>query len=413
MVMHTRWYAPRLRAALQRPFVNLVFGARQTGKTTLLKSLMGSDAAVYDLAEPALRTRLLARPGEFVGEVRALPPGTTVFVDKAQNVPSVFDAVQHLYDGDPKRWRFVLCGSSARKLRRAGANLLPGRSLLHRLFPLILAERPGPSADPGPSSGECGPAPIDPVPDGEERFPHADLVTRLAYGELPGVVTAALEDRAHLLTAYAIVHLEEEIRREGLVRDWGAFARFLRLAAAESGGMVNYAALSREAGISQPTVKSHYHLLEDMFIGVSVPAWSGSPRKNLLSTPRFYFFDGGVRNAAAGLVPGPDAVLANPGPAFEAWVAMEVWRRLQYVGGSLHHFRTRDGAEIDLVIERGPVLTPVEVKWTEHPDRTDARHVIKFLAEHPDRAKRGWIVCRCDRPIEVADRVTAIPWHLL
>lgn len=215
---------------------------------------MAPGAAVYDLAEPGLRTRLLARPGDFVGEVRALPHGSTVFVDEAQNVPSVVDAVQHLYDADPRRWRFVLCGSSARKLGKAGANLLPGRSVLHRLFPLILAERPGAA----PPAGAHGPAPIEALGDPNPRFPQADLITRLAYGELPGVVTAAIEDRVPLLNAYAVLHLEEEIRREGLVRDWGAFTRFLRLVEAESGGMVNYAAIAREAGIAQPTVKSHY-----------------------------------------------------------------------------------------------------------------------------------------------------------
>lgn len=407
--MYTRWYSPRLRAALERPFVNLVFGARQTGKTTLIRGLLPPDAVTYDLAEPGLRTRLLARPGEFTAEVRALPAGTVVFVDEAQTVPAVFDAVQHLFDADRARWRFVLCGSSARKLRQTGANLLPGRSLLHRLFPLVLAERPGT----GVASPSPGPVQIEPIPSSEARFPAADLVTRLAFGELPGVVTAAAGHRADLLTAFAVLHLEEEIRREGLVRDWGAFSRFLQLAAAESGGIVNYAAISREAGISQPTVKAHYQLLEDLFIGVSVPAWSGSARKKLLSTPRFYFFDTGVRHAAAGLVPGRDAVAANPGPAFEAWVAMEVWKRLQYTGGRLHHFRSRDGAEIDLVVERERELVPIEVKWTEHPDRTDARHLLRFLAEEPVRAKRGWIVCRCERPMEIADGVTAIPWHLL
>lgn len=407
--MFARWYASRLREALARPFVNLVFGARQTGKTTLLRSLVGERAAVYDLAEPGLRTRLLARPGEFTGEVRALPAGTTVFVDEAQNVPSVFDAVQHLYDTDRERWRFVLCGSSARKLRRSGANLLPGRSFVHRLFPLVLPERPAPGRHPQATS----PVPIDPVPGDEPRFPGADLISRLGHGELPGVVHAAPEDRAALLSAYAVLHLEEEIRREALVRDWGGFARFLQLAARESGGIVNHASVSRDAGISQPTVKSHYQLLEDMFIGVTVPAWSGSPRRSLLTSPRFYFFDNGVRNAAAGLVPGADAVLANPGPAFEAWVAMELWKRLQYAGGALYHLRTRDAAEIDLIVERGTLLVPVEVKWTEHPDRTDARHLLRFLADHPDRAPRGWIVCRCERPIEVADRVTALPWSLL
>ena len=122
IVVHSRWYAPRLRAALQRPFVNLVFGARQTGKTTLLKGLMDQDAATYDLAEPGLRTRLLARPGDFAAEVRALAPGTTVFVDEAQNVPSVFGAVQHLYDLD--RGAGVLSSVEARR----GGSSSPART---------------------------------------------------------------------------------------------------------------------------------------------------------------------------------------------------------------------------------------------------------------------------------------------
>jgi predicted AAA+ superfamily ATPase len=404
--MHARWYAAKLQAALARPYVNLVFGARQTGKSTLVRSLLPPETAVFDLAEPGLRTRLLARPGEFTAEVRALPTGATVFVDEAQNVPAVFDAVQHLFDTDRERWHFVLCGSSARRLRKLGANLLPGRSLLHRLHPLTLAERPAPESQVG---GDV--APIDAPPG--ERFPAADLLTRLAWGELPGVATAAPEDRAALLKAYAVLHLEEEIRREGMVRDWGAFARFLHLAASESGSITNYAAIAREAGVAEPTVKSHYQLLEDMFIGVSVPAWSGSPRKNLLSTPRFYLFDAGVRHAAAGLSPGPGVVLANPGPVFEGWVAMELARRLHYTGGRLHHLRTRDGGEVDLVVEHADEVIPVEVKWTEHPDRADARHLLRFLADHPTRARRARIICRCARRMEVADRVTAVPWWAL
>jgi uncharacterized protein len=113
----------------------------------------------------------------------------------------------------------------------------------------------------------------------DRPFPSADLLTRLTFGELPGVVAAPASDRADLLRAFAFVHLEEEIRREALVKDWGAFVRFLQLAAAESGRMVNYAAISRESGVSQPTVKSYYQLLEDMFVGFRVEAFSRSPRR--------------------------------------------------------------------------------------------------------------------------------------
>jgi predicted AAA+ superfamily ATPase len=237
---------------------------------------------------------------------------------------------------------------------------------------------------------------------------------RLAFGALPGIVTADAEDRAQLLRTYAVVHLEEEIRREALLRDWGAFLRFLELAASGSGTVLNYAGISQETGISQPTVKSYYRLLEDMFVGVPVPAFSGSPRKNLLSTPKFFFFDLGVRHAAAGLNPSTDIVAANPGPLFEQWVGIELWKRLQYLGsGTLSHLRTKDGAEIDFIIETDQEWIPVETKWTENPSAADARELIKLLDEKPARAKHAFVVCRCPRPVRLEERVTAIPWQCL
>jgi uncharacterized protein len=409
--MFDRWCAARLRAALDKPYVDLVFGARQTGKSTLIRSLLPKGTRVVDLASPFERTRHLTSPGDFVRECEALTPGTTVFVDEAQAVPAIFDGVQHLYDRDKRRWKFVLCGSSARKLRATGANLLPGRSLLHRLFTLTLAERP-PSERPQPRTAAVLPFPA--VGPGARLFPRAGLTERLAFGDLPGVVTAEADDRADLLRSYATIYLEEEIRREALVKDWGAFVRFLRLAAAESGRLIDYASISRESGLSQPTVKAHYQLLEDMFLGFRVPAFSGSPRKNLLSSPKFLFADLGVRHAAAGLRPSPDLVAVNPGPLLEQWVGIELWRRLQYLGeGALHHLRSKDGAEIDYIVEHDGSLTPIEVKWTTRPTPGDARHVRAFLAEKPRRASHGFVICRCRHPMKLDEHVTALPWSCL
>lgn len=414
--MYDRWYAAELKASLERPFVHLVFGARQTGKTTLLNKVLPPETMRVDFANPAERSRHLADPGLFLKLCQDMPKdreGQCVFVDEAQSVPSVFDAVQHLYDNDKRRWRFVLCGSSARKLRQTGANLLPGRSFFHRLYPLTMAEYPptperisyAVSPLPFPWRGETPPGRL---------FPASDLETRLAYGELPGVAAAEEVDRARMLTGFALVHLEEEIRREALVKDWGAFVRFMELAAAESGQVLNYANIAQETGLSQPTVKSHYQLLEDMFIGFRVPVYSGSKRKNLLSTPKFSFFDVGVRHAAAGLKASREIVKANPGPLFEQWVGIELWKRLQYLGeGHLHYLRTRDGMEIDFVIEHAGKLIPVEVKWTERPSESDARHLRTFLKEHPKKAEHAYIVCRCTRPQQVCENVTGLPWFCL
>lgn len=412
--MFDRWYQDELRARLRRPYVHILFGARQTGKSTLLRAVLPPDALTIDLAEPGVRARYAAHPGTFVAECRGLPKrrgASYVFVDEAQNVPALFDAVQHLYDQDRRRWRFVLCGSSSRKLRASGTNLLPGRSLLHRLFPLTLAERgPRPESEVTRSPTVAlrwRRAPTRP-------FPPAELWTRLVYGELPGIATALDRDKSHILRSYAVAHLEEEVRREALVKDWAAFLRFLHLAARESGQIVNHAAISREAGVSQPTVKSYYQLLEDMFVGFHLPAWSRSARKGLLSTPRFFLFDIGVRHAAAGLQVSRATVEANPGPVFEQWVGIELWKRLQYSGrGALHYLRTKDGAEVDFVIEHGKRIIPVEVKWTEHPTASDCRHILGFLDDVPGSSKQGLIVCRCPRPMRVHERVLAIPWSCL
>jgi predicted AAA+ superfamily ATPase len=414
--MFDRWYAGTLQEKLTRPYVHLVFGARQTGKSTLLRALLPPETLVVDLADPKERSQHLADPGAFLEVCRKLPSdkqGQFVWVDEAQAVPTIFDAVQHLYDRDKTRWRFVLCGSSARKLRRIGANLLPGRSFYHRLLPLTLVEHP---ANQPPIAYAVSPLPFT-WAEGQKHerpFPAEDLLTRLALGDLPGVVAAPESDREELLRAFAFVHLEEEVRREALVKDWGAFVRFMQLAAAGSGQIVNFAAISQESGVSQPTVKSYYQLLEDMFVGFQIEAFSRSPRKALLSTPKFLFFDLGVRHAAAGLKASRDIVQVNPGAFFEQWVGIELWKRLQYLGdGKLFHLRTKDGAEVDFILERGGALTPIEVKWSERPTVQDARHLLTFLEEHPKQAKHGYIVCRCSAPLHLHDQITALPWFCL
>ena len=422
---YARWLTRPLYAALPRPYVHVLFGARQTGKSTLIRALIPDPDLWIDLSDPAERSQYLAEPGSFVEVCRALPLRRRpyrIVVDEAQAVPAIFDGVQHLYDRERERFRFVLSGSSARKLRVTGANLLPGRSLLHHLFPLTLAERPA-SGVPEPPPPVRHRLPSLSFGSGARRagalaapaFPAASLLERLTYGELPGIVLAPIGERQRLLRSYAYVYLEEELRREALIKEWPTFARFLRLAALEPGQLVNYSKIAQQAGVSGPTVKSHYQLLEDMFIGFHLPAFSGSARKHVLSTPRFYFFDVGVRHVAAGLTASRDTVLANPGPIFEQWVGIELWKRTRYLGrGSLSYLRTKAGVEIDFVVNAGPKTSvPVEVKWTEHPTRHDARHLESFLDEQGRRAPVGYLVCRCERPRQITERVVALPWWAL
>jgi len=417
--MQTRFrhYAPILGKKIAKPFVHMLFGARQTGKSTLIRSILPDSATVLDLSDPRERARFAANPGLFLDLCRSLPlrdGGQTVFVDEAQTVPALFDAVQNLYDGDKERWRFVLCGSSARRLRESGANLLPGRSMRHVLEPLVEEEY---EADPYrvmPEPGRLLPLEDSGIAD-RPRFPRRSLENRLVFGDLPGIALLGDDgDRADLLTSYATAHLEEEIRRETLVKDWGQFLRFLKFAAGESGGIVNLAGISRETGVGSQTVKGYYQLLEDMFAGFSVPAFSGSPRKSVLSSPRFFFFDLGVRNAAAGIPLVEATVNAIAGSLFEQWVGTQLWRKLAYgARGRLSYYRTTDGAEIDFIVERGDELVPIEVKWTENPSLKDARHLSSFMARHPGRCTRGYVVSRCPYVLSLSDTITALPWWAL
>lgn len=151
-----------------------------------------------------------------------------------------------------------------------------------------------------------------------------------------------------------------------------------------------------------------------MFIAFRLPAFSRSRRKNLLSTDRFIFFDLGVRHAAAELALNAATVLANPGPVFEQWVGIELWKRLKYLGtGRLHYLRAKGGAEVDFIIERENTLAPIEVKWTENPRMQEARHLLSFLDEHPQQARQGFIICRCRRPMRLHDKITVLPWFCL
>ncbi len=408
-----RWVRSELKENFNKPFVHIIFGARQTGKTTLIQDIISNPALSYNLADPEERTRLMTDPGSFKRECEALQEKNTphiVFVDEAQRVPDIFDAVQVLYDKNKTKWRFILCGSSARKLRKAGTNLLPGRCMLHNMFPLILPERPT------YQKTETRNIPLLPIPNIEKIssfFPPADIEERLAFGELPGIVLLNENDRGAILRSFTTAHLEEEIRKEALVEDWGAFVGFLRLAAAESGCMINFAAISQQIGLSQPTVKSYYQLLEDMFIGFRLPAYKRSPRKNLLSTPRFFFTDVGICQAAGGVTPGRDIILSNPGRYFEQWVVSELWKRIQYIKeGKLYYFCTKDGAEIDVILEINNTIIPIEVKWTTIPARKDARHLSRFI-EETNNASHGYIVCRCPRPQKITNNVTALPWYHL
>ena len=216
---------------------------------------------------------------------------------------------------------------------------------MFHLCPLVLAERGYPPGQVFPlADGRTSPA---------HCFPRADIETMLLRGNLPGVALENAESAERTLDGYVELYLEEEIRREALVRDLGAFQQFLELAAMESGQIVNLSSLSRESGVALPTLRGYYQVLEDTFVGYRIPAFGQGGRKRVLTTPRFLFFDLGVRNAAARLGFSPAVLKTQSGLLFENWVGLELYHRCLHAGRThrLTFWRTAHGAEVDYVLD--------------------------------------------------------------
>ncbi len=389
-IMETMKYIPRLlegriRHTIERGKSVLLMGARQTGKTTLARQFK-SDLSI-SFVQPDVRQRYEKAPHLLKSEVEAIAPDVNgkrplVILDEIQKVPVILDVVQDMIDRGVAN--FILTGSSARKLRRgAQVNLLPGRVVAFRMDPFSLRE-----------------------------FPAKDLAERLLYGSLPGIlVVQALPDRETDLGAYVTTYLEEEIRAEAVVRNIGDFARFLELAASESGGIINLRKLSQEIGVSHTTIGAYYQILEDCLIAERIePLTHSKTRKKLTKSDKYLFFDLGVRRLAAR--EGTKLSRDTMGLVFEQFIGLELLRSAHTngKGDKLRFWRDPDGPEVDWVVDADGVYTPIEVKWTENPASADIRHLEVFLSEYKT-AGTGYLVCRVPRKAKLSDRIFAIPWQ--
>ncbi len=404
---HPRSLEGTLQGRHARRKVRLLFGARQTGKSWLVRAIAPADALVINLQDPRERVRYERSPGTLSSELEARwDKRLTVCIDEVQKVPGLLDDIQYLHDRYPGRFEFIVTGSSARRLRAGAANLLPGRAHSFRLFPIIGSERGSPPSTVLPA--------LKSLPrDG--AFPTAAIEDLLVWGSLPGVTAEPPKQRAATLATYAEVYLEEEIRREAVVRDVGSFSRFLALAALESGRVMNLTGLSQESGVPVATIRNFYQVLIDTFVGYWIGPYGRSGRKEILSTPRFLFFDLGVRNTAAEVPLSRDLLRTEAGSLFEQWVLLELVARTAYLGRGhrVSFWRTRHGAEVDAIVETPRRDIPIKIKWTENPRAADARHLELFLDRYRSRAKQGFLICRVPRPRKLTDRVTALPWQLL
>ncbi|NTV52334.1 MAG: ATP-binding protein [Candidatus Firestonebacteria bacterium] len=307
---------------------SFLFGPRMTGKTTLLHSIISVE--YIDLMDPDLELSYKSDPKLFWQQLSALPKGSLIIVDEVQKVPVLLNYVQKAMDTMDQR--FILSGSSARKLKRGGANLLGGRALDLKLYPLTTDEL-------------------------KNDF-HMDRA--LHYGTLPKICDLLHARQTDLvkqhLKSYITTYIREEIQAEALTRNLGAFNRFLNIAAQANGQVIEFANISRECSVPMSTVKEYFQILEDTLIGFFLWPWDRSERKK--ARPKFYFFDCGVARAIQNRLNDPPTMVET-GILFETWLVNELHRMRDY-SQKEHTFsfwRQRE-EEVDILISnsRGPVF---------------------------------------------------------
>lgn len=363
----------------------LLFGARGTGKSTLLKAHLPADQSyTFDLLDFDLETRLLAKPRLFSEILEGLPPQIRwVIVDEVQKLPFLLDEVHRQIESKADR-HFALTGSSARKLKGGRANLLAGRAFAYHLYPL--------------STWELG-----------DSF---NLQQALQYGTLPKIFSLASdEDKADFLRTYAQTYLKEEIQMEGVVRDLTSFRRFLPITAAENGQILSWSNFARDTAVDAKTIRSYFEILEDTLIGFLLPAFTRSLRKRQKSHPKFYWFDTGVCRAltqqlSLPLLPGS----SEYGRAFEHFWILEILRLNAYTKSdfTFSYFATHD-VEIDLVVER-PGQRPLWIEFKSSENVKDSE--LRALSTLSQELKHSEAICICrEAQTRKVGNVWVLPWQ--
>ena len=339
-----------------------LFGARGTGKTTYVGQAFDPDASWYvDLLDPEVEDRFRRRPGVLESEVSALPASVQwILIDEVQRAPRLLDVVHRLIESTGKR--FVLTGSSARKLRRGASNLLAGRAFVYNLHPLTVPELDGAFA----------------------------LEDALRWGTLPRISSlAGREEKNAYLRAYALTYLREEIVAEQIVRRLDPFREFLEVAAQSNGAIINYANIARDVGADPKTVVSYFSILEDTLVGFHLPAYHRSIRKQQRANPKFYYFDIGVKRSLERTLEVPlRSGTYEFGKAFEHFIITQILHlsSYHYPDWRLFYLQTGAGAEIDLVIERpGLPVALIKIKSSDRVDERDTRALEGFAGDfaHP------------------------------
>ena len=326
-----------------------LFGARQTGKSTILRQQFGKDSIYIDLLDSELRSRFSRRPVLLYEMLKEKAAGSIVVIDEIPELPQLLNEVHRLIS--ERGMLFILSGSSARKLKRKGHNTLGGRALPVFLYPLVSAE-----------------------------IPDFDIDRAVQYGMLPPHYLA--ENPSRRLSAYIDVYLKEEIKEEALVRNLSSFQRFLEVAAVTNGEIVNNNNIAQECGVSATTVNSYFDILEDTLIGYRIPAYTKVVKRRVVQAPRFYYFDVGIANH---LLHRKELVRGtlDYGHAFEHLVMQELvaWLHYSHSEEKLSYWRTYTGIEVDAII--GDARVAIEIKSVEEVLPRYLKGLKAFGEEYP------------------------------
>lgn len=351
------YYQRLLKIKLPKKQSAFLWGARKTGKSTLLKHLF-PDAPYYDLLKSDLFLMLLKEPHIFREEVLALEPkNQLVIIDEIQKVPALLDEVHWLIENTD--FQFILCGSSARKLKRMEVNMLGGRAWKYSFFPLTYPE-----------------------------MPTYHLLEIFRTGTIPSHFNNPHYKKA--LKSYLEDYITLEIQAEGLVRNLPAFARFMDCLRFSHGEMISYSNMAREAGIDQKTVKEYFQILEDTLIGYFVYPYRKKVSREIISDiPKFYLFDVGLANAIKKAdipdLKGPDA-----GKSLEHLILLELtaYRGLHEKDFTIQYWRTKTGLEVDFILGNGEVA--IEVKLQGNVQKADIKGLRAFMEEH--KPKKNYVI---------------------
>lgn len=349
---------------------HFLFGPRQTGKSFLINQSL-PDVRVYDLLDTSIFLTLSQNPLRLSQELT--PKDRIVVIDEIQRLPDLLNEVHRLIE--TRRIKFLLTGSSARKLRRGGVNLLGGRARTKHLHPLIY----------------------------KELGRDFDLSQALTRGTLPSIYFS--DDPRADLRSYAGTYLEQEIVAEGATRNIPAFSRFLKVAALCNGTMVNFTNVANDAQVPRTTVYEYFRILQDTLILHEVPAWRQSHKRKPLASSKYYFFDVGV----VGMLQGRTFRPGTPeyGEAFETYLAHELLSYRDYMSGEpVSFWRTTSGFEVDFILGDH---TAVEVKAKEHVSPQDLKS-LKALAE--EKRMRRYLAVSFEPRRRQVGEVTVLPWRV-